>query len=76
MNFANGQIDEEQKFNNIIYYDENIEYLKKIYKDSDEFERKTPGAFILCNDLKSLELIKKEIVKQNKIKEILDVFLI
>jgi hypothetical protein len=69
IDFSIGQIDEEQKFNNIIYYDENIECLenlKKIYKDSDEFERKTPGAFILCNDLKSLELIKKEIVKQNK----------
>ena len=68
IDFAIGQIDEEQKFNNIIYYDcdENIENLKKIYKDSDEFERATPGAFILCNDLESLELIKKEIVMQNK----------
>ena len=64
MNFPNGSTDGELKYNNIIYYDENIEFKKSVYKDSDEFERNTSGAFILCTDLKSLDMVIKEILKQ------------
>ena len=66
MNFSNGSI-EGQKFNNILYYDENIsDYLKEINKDSDLFERCTPGAFILCTNIDSLKLIRTEILNQIK----------
>jgi serine/threonine protein kinase len=64
MNFSNGSANGNNRFNNIIYYDENIDHLKSINLDSDVFERVTPGAFILCTSLKSLDLVKKEIVKQ------------
>ena len=66
MNFANGNINEEQKFNNIIYYDENTEYLHSINFESDLFERNTPGAFILCINMESLKLIRTEILHQIK----------
>ena len=67
MNIPNGSTNEgEEVFNNIIYYDENKDFRENVYKDSDFFERITPGAFILCSDMKSLELIKDEIVKQYK----------
>ena len=66
MNFSNGMAAGQKIFNNIIYYDENINFLNSINKDSDLFERMTPGAFILCTSLDSLELVKKEIVKQVK----------
>ena len=69
MSVPNGCINESEKeevFNNIIYYDENIEFKKSVHKDSDYFERNTPGAFILCTDMESLNLIKYEIVTQKK----------
>ena len=67
MNVPNGSINSgEEVFNNIIYYDENYEYKKEVHKDSDYFERITPGAFILCTDIGSLDLIKYEVVTQNK----------
>ena len=66
MNFANGSTNGEQKFNNIIYYDENISFIKSINQDSDVFERNTTGAFILCTNMKSLNLIKQEILNQIK----------
>ena len=64
MNFSNGSANGKTRFNNIIYYDENIDHIKSINNDSDYFERATPGAFILCTSLESLDLVKKEIVKQ------------
>ena len=64
MNFSNGSANGKNRFNNIIYYDENIDHIKSINLDSDIFERATSGAFILCTSLESLELVKKEIVKQ------------
>jgi len=64
MNFSNGSVNGKTRFNNIIYYDENIDHIKSINNDSDYFERATPGAFILCTSLESLDLVKKEIVKQ------------
>jgi hypothetical protein len=57
MSFANGNINEEEKFNNIIYFDSNADkYKGNINSDSDLFERETPGAFILCTNLKSLSV--------------------
>jgi len=66
MNIPNGSTNSEEKFNNIIYYDENTYHIKSINTDSDSFERHTSGAFILCTDMKSLELIKDEIILQIK----------
>ena len=69
MNFPNGSIDSKQikKYNNILYYDENINYINSINNDSNFFEKNTPGAFILYTNLDSLKLIKEEIL--NKIKK-------
>ena len=64
MNFPNGKIEGKEIYNNIIYYDENIAYSKSINKDSDYFEKYTPGAFILCTDLESLRLVRSEILKE------------
>ena len=66
MNIPNGSTNSEGKFNNIIYYDENKEYIKSINTDSDSFERHTSGAFILCTDMDSLRLIRDEILTQIK----------
>ena len=53
---------ENFKISNILYYDENIEkHLDSIHEDSDYFERKTPGAFVLCTNLLSLRLVMEEI---------------
>ena len=60
MNFANGGIN-ENKFNNIIYYDPDINYLSNINQDIDEFEKETPGAFIVCTNFDSFKLISTEL---------------
>jgi len=54
----------EEKYNNIIYYDENINYIHSISKDSDYFERQTQGAFIFCSDLESLRLVRADILNE------------
>ena len=57
------------KIANILYYDENIEkHLDDIHKDSDYFERKTPGAFILCTNILSLNFVMEEIKYKNESK--------
>ena len=66
MSFSNENINGKKLFNNIIYYDENLKYLQSINQDIYLFERITPGSFIFCTSLESLELIRKDIVKQNK----------
>ena len=66
MNFPNGSTEINPKYNNIIYYDENQNYKKKVFTDSDKFERNTPGAFILCTSEISLIMVIDEIVKQIK----------
>ena len=67
MNFPNRNITGEERYNNIIYYDENSkDYSKSINKDSDIFERNTTGAFILCTNMESLKLIREEILVQIK----------
>ena len=62
MNFSNASANNDNKFNNIIYYDANINYLNYINRDSDYFERITPGAFILCTNMDSFKLIREEIL--------------
>ena len=68
MIIPNGEIDQKNiniKMTNIIYYDENIDkYIKSIHNDSDLFERKTPGTFILCINILSLDFVMKEIRKK------------
>lgn len=54
-------LDENPKFNNILYYDENKK-LENVYYDCDNFEENTLGTFIYCNNLESLELIKSDIL--------------
>ena len=66
MNFPNASVNNDNKFNNIIYYDENDKYLSSINEDSDYFERVTPGAFILCTNMDSFKLIKEEILAEVK----------
>ena len=59
MNFGNDNDNKEEKYNNIIYYDTNIQkHQNEIYKDSDLFERATQGAFILCTNINSLTIKK------------------
>ena len=64
MSFPNGKFKRNPIYNNILYYDDNVNFLSSINKDSDTFEHYTPGAFILCTNEKSLNLIKKEILSQ------------
>ena len=60
--------DKKVKISNIIYYDENIEkHLDDIHKDSDYFERNTPGTFILCTNIFSFNLVMEEIKSHDKI---------
>ena len=70
MNIPNGFIyskkNEKIKFNNIIYYNENIDFINYVNKDSDNFEKNTSGAFILCNNLQSMKIIREEILKKIK----------
>ena len=70
MNIPNGKINQKNikvKMANIIYYDENInKHIKSIHTDSDLFERKTPGTFILCTNLLSLNFVMDEIKIKNK----------
>ena len=68
MNIPNGKINQKNikvKMANIIYYDENInKHQKSIHTDSDIFERKIPGTFILCTNLLSLNFVMDEIRKK------------
>ena len=54
------------KYNNIIYYDENIDFISSVYQDCDYLERNTPGAFIICTNLDQLNFIKEEILRENR----------
>ena len=65
MSFPNASVDEDNKFNNIIYFDVNVsKHLTDINQDSDFFERYTPGAFILCTSMDSFKLIREEILTE------------
>ena len=62
MDFPNSQINNDEKINNLLYYDDNKEFLDIIIKNADSFEQNTSGAFILCTDMTSLKLIREEIL--------------
>ena len=66
MEFSNAKESNNILHNNILYYNENINDLNTIYKDSDFFERNTLGAFILSTDLDSLYLIREEILTEKR----------
>ena len=66
IDIPNSKKDNLAKTANILYYDENIEkHLEEIHEDSDYFERNTPGAFILCSNIVSLNLVMEEIKYYN-----------
>ena len=62
MNFPN--VDDDKKYNNIIYYDVNVNYLNSIDQDSYHFEKVVNGAFILCTNINSFKLIREEILSE------------
>ena len=64
--YSNIESKKEMKFNNIIYYNENNQFIQSINKDCDIFEKTTAGVFIFCNNLESLTIIREEILKQIK----------
>ena len=69
MNFAKGDIIQNKtiKYNNIIYYDENVdEHKEDIHEDSDLFEKNTQGAFLLCTNINSLNLLMEEVSDECK----------
>ena len=55
-----------QKFNNIIYYNENKNCEGSIDQEINYFEKHTCGAFIFCANEQSLNLVKEEILKAVK----------
>ena len=61
MKIPNGAIN-MNKFNNIIYYDED----SNINQDIDEFKKEIQGAFIICTDFNSFELIRSELLPEFK----------
>ena len=64
MRFSKENFSEGEIFNNIIFYDNNIEYHHNlINKDYETLEKEANGTFILCTNLKSLNIIKNEITK-------------
>jgi hypothetical protein len=54
----------EEGYNNIIYYDENNDYISSVKEDGDYFEKHTKGAFIFCTNLESLRLVRNEILSE------------
>ena len=62
--FKNRNLNKDEIFNNIIYYNNNFEnHAISINKDSDILRKETNGAFILCTNLNSLNIIKDEILR-------------
>ena len=55
------------KYNNILYYDEKVDHIHSLIRDCINFERETPGSFILCQNMESLKIIKEEILKEIKL---------
>ena len=65
MNFCKGDLNKGTKFNNLVYYDENIDnYEDEINEDADLFEDNVLGTFLLCTNIDSLNLVMKEIIKE------------
>ena len=57
---------QKEKYNNIIYYDEDKANNELLYKICNYFEQETPGAFIFCPNFESFKIIKEEIKKEKK----------
>ena len=57
----NKRSDKQNKFNNIIYFNDNKLNFDSIYEETDFFVRNTPGAFILCCKKEFLNILKEEI---------------
>ena len=66
-NKINNDID-NNKFNNIIYYDTNNNFLS-INQDIDDFEKMIHGAFILCTNMDSFNIIRTELLFEIKEKK-------
>ena len=67
INFLDDEINNDKKiYNNIIYFIDDDKAKNEIIKNIDYFENITHGAFILCPDFKSLDLIKSEIILKHK----------
>ena len=64
-NNFNPNLNSDVKYNNIIYYDENKDYERAVIDDVYYFEKITNGAFIFCNNMESLKLIKDIILKEH-----------
>ena len=62
MSFPENKISPEQTFNNIIYYNQNQDFIGTIKADCDFIEGYTSGAFIFCDNENSLNLVIKEIL--------------
>ena len=43
-----------------------MDFSTSLYKDSDDFEINTNGAFILCTNIELLKILIEEILRQNK----------
>ena len=57
---------DNNKFNNIIYYDSNVKFMPKILQDIDDFEKVISGVIILCTYMDPFKLIRKEILVRTK----------
>ena len=61
-------ISKNQKYNNILYYNENQyeQYRNIVLKDCKTFENETPGGFIFCSNKELFQIIKEEIKSENR----------
>ncbi len=64
MSFSNSKPENHNGMNNIIYYNNNIDYISLIKPDYEVFEKVTQGAFILCTNIESLKLLRNEILAE------------
>ena len=67
MNYPNAKVNEQEIYNNIIYFNNKTEKDKNLnYIYVDKLEKMTPGAFIFCSNIDSLKIIKDEILRYKK----------
>ena len=64
-NFTNNEINLNEEYNNIIYYNDNINDLYSFDKECEYFENSNSGTVIVCIDMEELTLIREEILKQS-----------
>ena len=56
----------KEKYNNILYYNENNINYESLLNAYNFFDQETPGTFIFCPNMESFQLIKEEIKTENK----------